>query len=376
MSLKLVIAFVLIVFTLVGKGQEKKDYFIEDSSTFIGVRLLDGGDALNARFCRVKMGKQILTYTAYQVKAYGFNDGRVYVSKEIQMEDTLKRVFLERLSSGKISLYYYRVKGVKTYFIQKDTTLWMEVPKINDAGEDYSKQLLQLTEDCANVSDACKLTAYKKQAVAELISRYNNCKQKPFPFFKYGLFFGTIQLKLELSGNNPDILLSKLAFNAAKNLYFGFFAEAPIDMSNLSVLSSVGIYKSSFSANVISDIYDIDALINQTTVKLPVLMRYNFPMRKIRPFVTAGINYSYNLRNETLIFKAKKDNEIIQYFTPSEEKLIFDHQLGYVYGAGLQCNIDYRRILFIEIRNTKEYALFKEGMFNKNDMEIICGINF
>jgi len=374
MKLKTYIILTLILSTIIVKGQS--EYFSTDSSTSFGIKLIDGGDLINSQFCVVKQGDKTIKYTPNEVKEFGFKDGRVYISKEIQIIDSSIRVFLERLHKGETVLYYYKGKGVKTFFIEKDSTLFVEVPKQDTDKEDYSKQLLNLTKDCPNVSDACKLVGYNKKSLSKFIARYNKCELKPFPFLKYGLFFGMVQSKLVLNSSSSDEILLNASFKNDYNIYLGLFVDAPISASDFSIVTSLGLYKSSFSSNTLSNTYVADLLINQTTIKVPLMVRYTIPSFNFRPYFNIGLNYSYNLRNESVIYKAEIDNNIIQYQTPVKEDLIYDHQFGYACGMGIQYHINYKRIIFVEVRYNKEYSLKAVDIFNKNTIEIISGINF
>lgn len=359
------------------KGQNA--YLSTDSLTYIGIKLIDGGsDLKNSQFCQVKQEDKIIKYTPYEVKEYGFKDGRVYLSREIHITDSSKMVFLERLQKGKMNLYYYKGKSIKTYFIEKDSTMFVEIPKKDKTEKHYSDLLFNYTADCPYVSDACKLASYNKKSMSRLISQYNKCELEPFPFLKYGLFFGMVQSKLVLSSNTL-VLLSNTSFRNDKNLYFGLFVDAPInvsDLSGLSVFTSFGLYQSSFSSIASTDSYHTDILINQTTIKTPLMIRYTFPLLTFRPYFNIGVNYSYNLRNESVIYMAEVNDHIIQWQTPEKIDLISDHQFGYAYGMGIQCHLNYKRILSLEIRYNKEYSKESEDMFNKNTLEIISGINF
>ncbi len=374
MRIKTFITLALLLSALIVKGQN--EYFSTDSTSSYGIKLVDGGDIINSQLCQVKKGDKIIQYTPYEVKEYGFKDGRVYISREIYIADSSKMVFLERLYKGETNLYYYKGKSIKTYFIEKDSTVFVEIPKEDKTEKHYSELLLNYTADCPNVSDACKLVSYNNKSISKLISRYNNCELKPFPFLKYGLFFGMVQSKLVLNSNSSDEVLFNTSFKNDNNLYLGLFVDAPISASDFSVFTSFGLYQSSFSSNTLSDSYDADVLINQTTIKVPLMIRYTFPSLNFRPYFNIGFNYSYNLRNESIIYKAELNNNIIQYQTPIKEDLIYDHQFGYACGMGIQYHLNYKRILFVEIRYNKEYSMKSEDMFNKNTLEIISGINF
>lgn len=374
MRLKTFITLTLILITIIVKGQS--EYFSTDSSTSVGIKLKDGGDLINSQLCQVKEGDKVIQYTPYEVKEYGFKNGRVYISKEISIADSTEKVFLERLYKGETTLYYYKGKGVKTYFIEKDSTVFVEIPKEDKTEKPYFELLLDYTADCPNVSDACKLVSYNKKSVSKLISRYNNCELKPFPVIKYGLFFGMVKSKLVLNSSSSDEVLLNASFKYDNNFYLGLFVDAPISASDFSIFSSLGFYQSSFSSNILIGTYDFDVLINQTTIKVPLMIRYTFPSLNFRPYFNIGLNYSYNLRNESIIYKGEINNNSIQYQTPEKDDLIYDHQLGYACGMGIQYQINYKRALFVEMRFNKEYSMKSEDMFNKNTIEIISGINF
>lgn len=359
---------------LIVKGQN--EYFFTDSNATYGVKLVDGGDLMNSKFCQVKTEGKVVRYTPYEVKEYGLKNGRVYVAREINIADSSKMVFLQRLYNGKTTLYYYRGKRINTYFIEKDSTVFVEIPKEDNKEKQYTEMLLNYTADCPNVSSACKLVSYSKKSITKLISRYNDCELESFPFFKYGLFIGMVQSELVRNSNIKNADLLNTSFKKDNNPYAGIFVDAPINASNFSFFTSLGLYQSSFSSNKPSDSHDASILINQTTIKVPLMIRYTVPSLNFRPYFNIGLNYSYNLRNESVIYTAEINNNIVQYQSPVREDVIHDHQPGYACGMGIQYHLDYKRMLFVEARFNKEYSMKSAEMFNKNTFEIISGISF
>jgi len=373
MKLKLAIFLTILINGLIANGQ--KNYISNDSAIVIGINLIDGGDLINSQICQVMKGNKTIIYTPYDLNEYGFDDGRVYISKEIQISGLTQKVFLERLNKGKLTLYYYKGKDNTTFFIEEDSTLFVEIPKIDNAEKPFSELLLNYTNDCPNVADACKLAAYNKKSFTKLFTRYNNCELKPFPYVKYGLFFGMVGSKLVLKPNSSLQAIDISNFNHDNNLYYGIFVDVPISVSDFSVFSSIGLYQSSFYANTISDEYDVDAVINLTSFKVPLLIRYTLPKIGYRPYINIGLNYTNNLRNESSVYMAKKDYNII-HFATDKDYLISNHQIGYACGLGMQYNLRYNRSLFIEFRYNKEYSLREAEILNINNIELISGINF
>ena len=132
--------------TLIPELASAQNGYLVTDSTRIGMKnLFDGGDVFNAQYCKVWEFDGYTVYTPYEIKEYGFSDGRVYVSSEIQFEDTIKRVFLERLSEGKNTIYYYIRKRAETYFFEKDSASLIKIAKRDINGISYRNQLLEVT---------------------------------------------------------------------------------------------------------------------------------------------------------------------------------------------------------------------------------------
>jgi hypothetical protein len=366
--------FLIVSIPILTFGQS--DYYATDTTASYGIKLKDGGDLMNSRLCQVKQGENIILLTPYEVKEYGFKDGRVYISKEIQIADSSKRVFVERLLKGKTTLYYYKGKGTKTFFIDNDSALFLKVPKRNTAKEHYSELLLNLTKDCPKVSDACKLVSYNKRSFSEFYKRYNHCELKPFPFLKYGMFLGGIHTKPVLNKTTEDGILENASFDPDYSFSYGIFIDAPLFVSNFSILFNVGFYRSCYSSYYKAGSIDYDILIEQSTIKIPLLFKYSFPYLKYRPYINTGLNYLFNVKNESTIYEAAINDDVVQFNAPNRNDLLSDHLLGFSCGIGIQYHINYKRIVFLEFRFGKDYSLYPSEIYNKNSIELLSGINF
>lgn len=369
----LYIVFLISFFPILSFGQ--KEYFSTDSSTFVGIKLIDGGDLINSRLCQVKEGEKTIEYTPYEVKEFGFKDGRVYISKEIQIADSSKRVFLERLNNGETTLLYYKGKGIKTFFIQKDSTLFVEMPKRNTAGKYFSKQLLNLTKDCPNVLDACRLVRYNKKSLTKLISRYNQCEFKPFPHFKYGILIGYEFSKLiPLDEENED--LKYLDYKYDGGFSVGLFLDQPILVSDFSLHAELFLSKHAYSYNKLVENKDLDFVANLTSLSVPLLLRYAYPSNKFRPFINVGINGAYSIKNETLLYKTTISETTIEINDTESTSLISDIQLGYVVGAGLEYKLNSNNSLFFELRYNNQYPQGDSEFLSTTVFSLLTGIYF
>lgn len=369
----LYLLFFVVVFPILTYGQS--EYIRNDSASFVGIKLIDNGDLINSERCLVKEGDQITEYTPYEVKEFGFKDGRVYVSKEIQRSDSTKRVFLERLYEGKTTLYYYKEKGRKSFFIEKDGS-FVELQKRNRDNRSYNEQLSDITNDCSNVAGVVNFVNYSKKSITKLVSRYNNCELKPFPHFRYGVTLGYEFMKLVIPSGNQNEDMKYFDFKYDGSYAIGLFIDNPISVSDFSLHSELYFSKHGFSYNKRTADEDIDFVANLSTLKVPLLVRYAIPSNKIRPFINIGMVGSLNIRNKTQLYEsAIVENKIeihdVKLFSP-----IDNIQFGYCMGGGMEYKLKSRNSLFFEIRYTNQYGISNPGTLKTSGFNFVSGINF
>jgi opacity protein-like surface antigen len=372
----LFLVFCLLPFCFYGQTS----YFVTDSVYSIGSKIIDNGSRSNAQFCAVETNNSIVQYTANKVKEYGFEDGRVYVSKNIHVSDSLQKVFLLRLVKGKLSLYYYSGKSGNTFFWEKDSTKFFELPKNH---KDYSKMnfrddLTFLTSDCENMRNATKLVSYNIKSLSELVRNYNDCKLVPFKYFRYGILFGLGINRLETSAENS---ITGVDFKYIGSTLPGVFIDYPINMSDFSLHADLNFTKSGYSYN--SESYNNNLSLNQniiflantSSINLPVLLRYTFPYMHIKPFLNVGLIYTYNIINSTAIYTSTIYPTYIETSTIDKTSLISKSQLGFSCGTGVEYKLNNRHAVFIELRYNKLHSSSSDYILNKSEFQIITGIN-
>lgn len=302
------------------------DYYVIDS-TLHAVSLISWDEITNAKTCQVKRGKEIISYSPEEITEYGFKNGQIYVSKDIVIEDTSKRVFLERLYDGKTTLYYYRGKDIKTFYIQKDSSLFVEMPKLSAADEKFTKQLLNITADCPNVKKVSKLVSYRKRPLKKLFAQYNRCEMKAFPHFKYGLTVGYELSKLVPSEKTQGEIADLTIFNDNELDYFaykydgnytiGLFLDNLILASDFSVHLEVLFAKHSYTYSYNSSTNKLALTIKTSRLSAPLLLRYTLPKNNLRPYFSTGLLYSYNIKNENALY-----SETISFFENKKVEMI------------------------------------------------------
>lgn len=362
-------------------GQRNSTYFITDSIYSIGDNIIDNGDLLNARICTVEGNKGVIRYTPDEVKEYGFKDGRIYVSKTIFADDSLRKVFMLRLVKGKFTLYYYRGKTTKTFYWEKDSTKLYELPEYHkDHPEiNFRNDLEYLTSDCENVRAATKLVSYNIKSLTKLVTNYNNCVLKPFQHFRFGLFLGYGMNKLETSTFKLNSI-ANINFNFVGGFLPGIFIDYPIEMSNISLHTDLYLTKNRYSYNfnyVDNNLFAMNTVFvaNTTSINIPVLFRYTFPTMHVRPFLNAGFIYMYNIKNSTGIYTSTIYPTYIESTEIDEISHISKNEFGISTGAGIEYKLNNEHAVFFELRYNKLFNISNDSDLNKSEIQLIVGIN-
>lgn len=368
----LLLLFNILTLNLFGQA----DYLVKDTSMVVGVKLVDGNQKANAKFCQLKKGYSIIKYTPSEVKEYGFKDGRVYLSKEIQISGSTQRVFLERLVDGNTTLYFYRGKGIKTYFIEKDSSLLVELAKGNGRRDslNFRNRLTNLTIDCPELGNSIKLVRYKKGLLTELISRYNNCEIKPFPYFKYGLLFGYESTKPYILAFQKVEYLDELNFVFEEGITYGLFVDIPIKAGNFSSHMELSYSRLGFSSSKRIGDKGIDFAANLSSLKLPVLVRYTIPLSTIRPFLNVGPLMAYNQNKGDELYSTNIGENTIEIFNIQGASFISTYQLGHSIGIGVEYIRSVGHSIFFEARYNSLYG-FSETLSSRQ-FQFLIGINF
>jgi hypothetical protein len=294
-------------------------------------------------------------YSPEQVKEYGSVKGKVYVAKDISSGDTVKKVFLEQLYQGTVKLYYYIDSlHVKKYFLEKDSMKPFEISRQNEEGIDFRKQLLEITSDCQNVSNAAKVSTYKKIYMTKLVARYDHCELKPFPHIRYGICMGYSLLKLIPASKYEYLHDFNFGYDGATT--FGLQIDKPIMASDFYLHSEINFAKHGFYYNELVDNEDIEFTANLSSLTLPVLLRYSLPFSKIRPFLNLGFNLAFRLQDDCMFYKTRITGNTVETIQAYKIRVSDRCNYGFSAGGGLEYDLSYRNSLFVDFRYNKSYS--------------------
>ncbi|MCU0459873.1 MAG: outer membrane beta-barrel protein [Bacteroidales bacterium] len=345
-------------------------YIETDSLYASGIKLIPGSSRDNAQFIVQEKKGMKIKYTPDQLNEYGFSGGPVYKSRTISVDGQPRRVFLERIRHGEITLYYYTEKGLRTFYLEKDSTVFVEIP----GSRDFRTPVIENTDDFEWKGNQVQLVRYKRNSLAKLVSMYNKGINRPLPYYRFGINTGYSRMSLTVPDAMTIRQLDAISFTPASSVSFGIFTDLPIMMSDFSLNAGVNLSKHGFSANNTTSQSDIDVVINVTTANIPVLLRYTLPTMVWRPFLNAGGTYSCHLKYKREFYESTFNGDIVIINDVDSDSSPPGGALGYSFGIGLQYNLDYRKTSSLELR----YNQFPGNVnkLNTSYLEVLASFSF
>jgi hypothetical protein len=371
------VLFCLMLLTFNASSYGQRNYYFDKKETHYHNDIIND-PRLNSRFCQVRNDVQILKLTPYQLEGYGFaKKNQAYYSFVINRNDSIKKAFLLLLSDGSVPLYFYRYKNDKAFYIVKDSSRLIEVPKNSRDIKALRNFLTSISLDCKNISSEPKLVRYNKKLMTEFFDKYNGCNTGTFHFFKFGVSAGYNASKYYIP---EDLLLFYLDYLSKSNgggFTIELFCDAPIGNSNISIHPAIDFTQNQYGLDQIytGTLYRWRGTIS--ALKIPVSFRYYFDNLKTRPFISAGGIIGSNLV-ENFTLRIAENNPIDD--NNSEEALRSDWKktnIGWTAGAGVELKVDYRKRLNIEIRYSNLMRRVYAGSVIKNpEVSLISGFSF
>lgn len=353
----------------------QKSYIIKDSAISVGVKLIVGSEPENSKFCQAVIDNNRIRFSPYEVSEYGFENGHIYVSKDITFPNSYHtRLFLRQLQKGETSLYCFMGRGKNVYFIEKDSNQVVPLPRRDADNASYKEQLSDLTKDCPNISDCAQYVSYNKKSLAGFISRYNKCDPGPFPHFRFGITVGYESVKL-ISYLTP-LDANYFDFSDDGGFNIGCFFDDPIYITDFSLNYGIQFSKHGYSENKTSEVNDLDFVTNFSALTIPVLVRYVYPSTIIRPFCAAGLVGSYNIESETHLYKSVIAGNVIKIEDSEEASLFDDFHLGLDAGIGIEVKITASSSVLMEVEYSRQFDIYDPRSIYISGMKLSTGIIF
>ena len=351
-------------------AQSQLGYIIENNNDTIYGNIEFEGSIINSGQCKFISLTDNTPHIYYpgDIKAFRFNEGKYFISREIQVNDKMQTVFLEWLIKGKASILSYTPMRSNRYFLLTESDSLIELSNntqniergttsYNVKRHEYIGTLKVQFKDCPSIQEDIDKIALTSKSLIKITKEYNdrtcpgeNClifedKNRKVRF-QAGLSLCHISSQLNLN-NGTDAKIS-----LSNSMGVGL----DINITNLPLLSP----KFSLSSQVMyygilyryeSPTYswiDETRLFHIDHLRIPFQLNYKLLYKKFTPFfslgITTNLRFEYKPYNNYLI-----DFITLNYYSSNTEPVIKSTSIGLNGGLGLQYQLTNYAIIKLKL---------------------------
>lgn len=360
-------------------------------------------DDMNARQCRFKKEESSpeKIYHPGDISTYKFDDGKYYVSRNVEIDSIQTEVFLEFLVEGVINLYYCKHNGQAYYFFEdengKMVSYTQKPEKLNDKGyytKDYRykgliRYYFQENQSIARQADKMKFDQKSFINIAkkyhddvcttgeECIVYVNKKPDEKSVKFLYSVFTGIQQSTYIFDINDKSSYTSK-SISPVIGVQVNMIN--PRWSKSFAVHLEVAFSQFKNKTDRIPDkeissgyyyVFDYKAL----SLSPKIGIQYIYPKYRLRPTIGAGIIYTMLLSpscDRYIVYKSGNSTNASNY------KLRKNHP-GYYINIGAEYSLKNNGAVFMRVA-MENYLKGDKMQFNGNDKiktpNLILGYTF
>ncbi|MDX5417803.1 MAG: PorT family protein [Hymenobacteraceae bacterium] len=322
-------------------------------------------------------------YSPNELAGYGFEEGKRYESANVMGPDSLpQQNFLEVLVKGGTSLYFMKTEeSIDRFFIRKNGGALQELSQEKrriqeESGAKYTTTLKHyvgtlnyLFLDCPTVQPQLERTRLEQASLIKLVSAYNTCtapaqeqfvkEAKSGLIIEKGLVIGASITNANFSSGNyfSFFYLEDSDIAASVDVSGGIFFNIGASKINENFRLHTGamFYRYSgtgkFERHQSAEQYDkFHYEFEASYLKIPVMVRYTLPGKKIQPFLSAGLQNGFLLSGSSQVEKESKwhDRTTIENGEMFSEFRFYEQ--GIQAGLGMQLPYYKEKNLSVELR--------------------------
>jgi hypothetical protein len=285
------------------------------------------GDMIMSNTCKFKDADgTINVYSPSDLAAFRFIDGKYFITREVNN----RKVFLEYLINGKVSIYYMRDMRGDHYYIEKDTLQLTEMPY--EEGIEYVDErvmyhssrkhtgiMIYFMQDAPELQS--RIQSLKKpehEGLIKLANDYHDavCKDKECVIYEKRLPLATFSVE-------PFMGLTRFNENTTGKFVFepGVHLSIGIPRVNENIYFKTGVSFQTFT--------NLQAPERANVVKIPLQLQYIFKSHRIQPTLGAGL----------FMYQVHYFGSATGFYHRTQDYDYFDYINTFLISAGLNCKI-------------------------------------
>ena len=362
----------------------RKGFVINNSGdTIYGViNYREGSNSYKYCLYRKSLNDSIIKYTPQNIKGYGFNNDKVYESRNVLSSSQVKEdevAFFEVITRGLITLYrfdedYYVLKGDTTFY-----KLYQERKESNEGGftlvtyiPKYIGYLNILMVDSPGYLKRISDLSFDEKSLTRLVEDYNRENSvssvsfksgKPWASWSVGISGGMSNSRLGFLANEEYNFYLLGSFSSSNNPFVDLAIEfaSPRLSERIALRVDLILYNDKFSSYVRKQTYFHDTryftTIDITQLKIPVGLCYYFRINKYAPYINLGASATFQIKSDYRMLMEDNHSGVITSYTT--EDLLDPRTQGGVWGAvGVERAIDKKLAGYVEFRAGESFDLY------------------
>lgn len=363
------------------------------------------GAQRSARLCRFRPSATAPTtsYNAGQLRGYGFPGSKVYETRTLSFPDSsgyalpLRPTFLEVLTAGPVTLYYLlNTRGQEQFYVATSAakpvqelihTSEVAAASINNYYRENNRfrgTLAEVFAACPSVQQAVANLPFKFSALVAIVQRYNRCVQPTAASapaaeaaavarrrgkLAAGVLLGG-QVSQQVLKDDDSPVTGTIAGSIAPAAGLGLQLSLPALNERLALrleaLYERQKYDGVIANNTFYSYKDAQVNINASYLRVPLLLRYVFPTRRLQPFLQAGLAYNRLLSyQQEYQYRFALSNGGMGYTQAQPLTLtVHNNELSFIGALGAQLPNVGHRTLGLEARAERGSGMFATATNN------------
>jgi len=258
----------------------------------------------NCKYVKFREGEHVDKYFPGQIRSWGIEESRKFISSSIEVNDFEEQVFLEYLVIGKVSLLcFYGAGDEPRFFVQKEGdelreliyTVRINAEDMQVENKQYVGILNILLSDCKEVKEDIGSISFKLDNFQKLIVKYNDCIDPDALLFQRDIRDDPpVRVELAFGFNMPkyDVVSSDKdaddwiidAENTPKN-----FISLGINLTaKVGTIEGMAFVLGAYYAE--TEFKFGGTTYTNTLLIFPIQIRYAYKIGKFNPYVSVGYN--------------------------------------------------------------------------------------
>ncbi len=297
MDFRRIVLFVTGCFMFSSALNAQNGYYTIGEEEKHGLYIKGKDDYTNSRFCEIRIKKKpepiYKIYSPEEISSYCTNLGRVYVAFDVPQGNTVKRLFLEKLSDGKLITYYLKEKKREVFFVQGENGELIRLKEGRGKRAGYKTKLAALTSDCDHTKKAVRKLRHTRSSIYKFAEAYNSCGQIEIKRTQYGVLLGSSMMQAVFSKNFSFLEDGAISPYVDNSIALGGFVDFSYKNSKFSMRSEILYEKHEYQVKEEVEGLEATHSISHSTWTLPFLVRYCPIKGRLKPFVNIGMGLSF-----------------------------------------------------------------------------------